>query len=83
MQWFINGLKMLCQLVPANTLEKHENSRKLDKGRKIFLHTNYQVAQIILFICIFRVLCVYIEERPIMVLFSSLLFFALKVACQG
>jgi hypothetical protein len=40
MQWFINGLKMLCQPVPANTLEKHENSRKLDKGGKIFLHTS-------------------------------------------
>jgi hypothetical protein len=41
MQWFINGLKLPCQLVPANTLEKHKNSRKLGKGRKIFLDTDY------------------------------------------
>jgi len=41
MDCFINGLKALCQLVPANTLEKRKNFRKLSRCRKILLDTGH------------------------------------------
>jgi hypothetical protein len=86
-------LKALCQLVRTNTLEKHENSRKLDKGGKIFLRTgssgylNYPLYLYFLGImCLYRGACDY-GSLLIIVVFrfksclSRLIFFMSLLRC--